>query len=164
MNIVVIIAPSDQTSLPSFLLEQKCVSKTKRKNRAKKTSKLQIKPKHLIKRIDQEKNHHLSVEISLCVGCLLLCCLLPGLVSASVSRWRWKIFVTKIVRVRDDGEEWRQFQWMLRCVTCGVPELSVVNMSEVKSTVNSLLIVERTTKNKAELSHIMLWYLIIMSF
>ena len=45
---------------------------------------------------------------------------------------------------------------MLRSVTCGVPELSVVNMSEVKSTVNSLLIVERTTKNKAELSHIML--------
>merc|ERR1719192_2895223 len=92
MNIVVIIAPSEQTSLPSFLLEQKCVSKTKRKKQS------------------QENKHHLSVEISLCVGCLLLCCLLPGLVSASVSRWRWKIFVTKIVRVRDDGEEWRQSQ------------------------------------------------------
>jgi len=91
-------------------LNKNVYRKQKEKNRAKKTSKLQIKPKHLIKRIDQEKNHHLSVEISLCVGCLLLCCLLPGLVSASVSRWRWKIFVTKIVRVRDDGEEWRQIQ------------------------------------------------------
>ena len=163
MNIVVIIAPSDQTSLPSFLLEQKCVSKTKRKNRAKKTSKLQIKPKHLIKRIDQEKPPPQCWNLFMC-GLFAVMLLLSGLVSASASHWRWKIFVTKIVRVIDDDGEWRQFQWMLRSVTCGVPELSVVNMSEVKSTVNSLLIVERTTKNKAELSHIMLWYLIIMSF